>query len=44
MATIPLGLQSLTGSSNLPVPNAGRAIRDLFGLAPGGVYHATNYY
>ncbi|SKA44954.1 hypothetical protein SAMN02745132_00255 [Enterovibrio nigricans DSM 22720] len=42
--TIRLGLQSLTGSSNLPVPNAGRANRDLFGLAPGGVYRATNCY
>ncbi len=39
---IRLGLQSLTGSSNLPVPNAGRAKGNLFGLAPSGVYRATN--
>lgn len=28
MTIIPLGQQLLTGSSNLPVPNAGRAVRE----------------
>lgn len=42
--TIPLGLGSLPGSSNLPAPNAGHANGGLFGLAPGGVYRATNCY
>ena len=41
---IHLGLPSPTASSNLPEPNAGRASGFLFGLAPGGVYHATDCY
>ena len=46
---IRLGLQLLTGSSNLPGFNASRALTSkssetLFGLAPGGVYPATNCY
>ncbi len=38
---IHLGLTSPSASSNLPEPDAGRAIRFLFGLAPGGVYPAV---
>ena len=34
---IPLGASSPIRSSNLPGPDAGSAIRSLFGLAPGGV-------
>ncbi len=34
---IPLGAASPQRSSNLPGPDAGHAIRSLFGLAPGGV-------
>ncbi len=41
---IPLGRMSPYASSNLPAPNAGRAKGGLFGLAPGGVYRATNCY
>ena len=41
---IRLGHTSLYASSNLPAPNAGRTIGGLFGLAPGGVYLATNCY
>src|SRR5690606_35461188 len=37
---IPLGASSPIRSSNLPGPDAGSAIRSLFGLAPGGVCHA----
>ena len=37
---IPLGASSPIRSSNLPGPDAGRAIRSLFGLAPGGVCRA----
>jgi hypothetical protein len=32
------------GSSDLPAPTAGHSIGGLFGLAPGGVYHATDCY
>lgn len=39
---IPLGHSSLNASSDLPEPNAGRANRFLFDLAPSGVYLATN--
>ena len=39
---IPLRQPSLTACSNLPEPSAGRTIGFLFGLAPSGVYHATN--
>ena len=39
---IPLGLASPQASSNLPESSAGHAIGFLFGLAPGGVYHAVN--
>ncbi len=41
---IHLDPESLQGSSNLPVPNASHANGNLFGLAPSGVYHATNCY
>ncbi|SQH74863.1 conserved protein of unknown function,might releated with S-adenosyl-methyltransferase [Shewanella benthica] len=46
---IHLGLQSLTGSSDLPGSNASRALTikstgTLFGLASGRVYLATDYY
>ena len=37
---IPLGAASPRRSSNLPGPDAGRAMRSLFGLAPGGVCRA----
>ena len=37
---IPLGASSPIRSSSLPGPDAGSAIRSLFGLAPGGVCHA----
>ncbi len=37
---IPLGAPSPIRSSNLPGPDAGHAIRSLFGLAPGGVCRA----
>ena len=37
---IPLGASSPIRSSNLPGPDAGRAMRSLFGLAPGGVCRA----
>lgn len=37
---IPLGASSPIRSSNLPGPDAGRAMRSLFGLAPSGVCHA----
>ncbi len=37
---IPLGAVSPRRSSNLPGPDAGRAMRSLFGLAPGGVCRA----
>lgn len=43
-ATIPLGCTSPYTSSNLPESNAGHANGLLFGLAPSGVYHATNCY
>src|SRR5690606_34620611 len=36
----PLGASSPIRSSNLPGPDAGHAIRSLFGLAPGGVCRA----
>src|SRR5690606_18310790 len=39
---IHLGRESLHGSSDLPESSAGRAKGFLFGLAPGGVYRATN--
>lgn len=39
---IPLGPPSLTASSNLPGSSAGHANGSLFGLAPSGVYLATN--
>src|SRR5476651_1386949 len=38
---IPLGRALLRGSSDQPAGGAGRAIACLFGLAPGGVYHAV---
>jgi hypothetical protein len=38
---IHLGPPSPTASSNLPESTAGRGIAFLFGLAPGGVYHAA---
>src|SRR5690554_6990084 len=41
---IPLRQPSLTACSNLPEPSAGRTNGFLFGLAPSGVYHATNCY
>jgi len=37
---IPLGAASPRRSSNLPGPDAGRVMRSLFGLAPGGVCRA----
>ena len=37
---IPLGAPSPIRSSSLPGPDAGRAMRSLFGLAPGGVCRA----
>jgi len=37
---IRLGLQSLTGSSNLPASSMGHTSGSLFGLASGGVYLA----
>ena len=37
---IPLGAASPLRSSNLPGPDAGRVMRSLFGLAPGGVCRA----
>jgi len=43
-AIIHLGLLSPASSSDLPEDIAGRDIAFLFGLAPGGVYHATNCY
>jgi len=43
-AIIHLGLSSPTTSSDLPEDIAGNDIVFLFGLAPGGVYHATNCY
>lgn len=39
---IPLRQPSLTASSNLPGPSAGHAEGSLFGLAPSGVYLATD--
>ena len=39
---IPLGSPSLTTSSNLPESSAGHTNGFLFGLAPSGVYHATD--
>ena len=39
--TIHLGRTSPYASSDLPGPNAGRALGSLFGLAPGGVYPAA---
>jgi hypothetical protein len=41
---IPLRQPSLTASSNLPEPSAGHTYGFLFGLAPSGVYHATDCY
>lgn len=41
---IPLRQPSLTASSNLPGSSAGHANGSLFGLAPGGVYLATDCY
>ena len=38
---IPLGATSPLRSSSLPGPDAGRVMRSLFGLAPGGVYRAV---
>ena len=38
---IHLGLPSPAASSNLPESTAGHGIAFLFGLAPGGVYHAA---
>ena len=43
-AIIHLGLLSPASSSDLPEDVAGRGIVFLFGLAPGGVYLATNCY
>ena len=43
-AIIHLGLLSPASSSDLPEDIAGRDIAFLFGLAPGGVYHATSCY
>ena len=42
--TIPLGYMSPCTSSDLPESSAGHANGLLFGLAPGGVYRATNCY
>ena len=39
---IHLGLMSPSASSNLPASDTGRTNGGLFGLAPSGVYHATN--
>jgi hypothetical protein len=41
---IHLGPASPLASSNLPASSAGHANGSLFGLAPGGVYHATHCY
>jgi len=41
---IHLGLTSLQASSNLPESSASSTVGFLFGLAPSGVYHATNCY
>ncbi len=41
---IPLGVQSLIRSSDLPESSTGRASGFLFGLASGGVYLAVNCY
>jgi len=41
---IHLGLPSPAASSNLPESTAGHGIAFLFGLAPGGVYHAAECY
>ena len=41
---IHLGLASPLASSNLPASDTGRTNGGLFGLAPSGVYHATNCY
>ena len=43
-AIIHLGLLSPTTSSDLPEDTAGHDMVFLFGLAPGGVYHATSCY
>ena len=43
-AIIHLGCRSLYTSSNLPGNNAGHAKVPLFGLAPSGVYPATECY
>ena len=43
-AIIHLGLLSPVSSSDLPEDIAGRDIAFLFGLAPGGVYHAASCY
>jgi len=43
-AIIHLGLLSPASSSDLPEDIAGRDIAFLFGLAPGGVFHAANCY
>jgi hypothetical protein len=40
-AIIHLDLPSPAASSNLPESTAGHGIAFLFGLAPGGVYHAA---
>ncbi len=40
--TIHLGFASPQTSSSLPESTVGHSIGFLFGLAPGGVYHATN--
>ena len=40
--TIHLGPASPQTSSSLPESTAGRSVGFLFGLAPSGVYHATN--
>ena len=41
---IPLGVQSLIRSSDLPESSTGRTSGFLFGLASGGVYLAVNCY
>jgi hypothetical protein len=41
---IHLGCSSPNTSSNLPAFSAGHTNEGLFGLAPSGVYHATNCY
>jgi len=43
-AIIHLGLLSPASSSDLPEDIAGRNIVFLFGLAPGGVFHAASCY